>query len=198
MLWSGSRGPVVSLVAVVALISIGWITKHFLQLIFCLFMAPIVASASYYYASADVQRRFDQLLSRQIAGDGPYDRSDLYRYAADMIIDCPLGHGFGYFLEITGKSYPHNFFLESLIEPGIVFVLMTFPVICLSVWYSLGCLIQRRDRYQYQKLPSALCLYSFLNSMFSGDLSSPKLLYIGTAYVIVERVLSNRSRESKP
>lgn len=102
-------------------------------------------------------------------------RLELYGASLDLISSNPLGIGIGNFSSYVklGYNFPHNLFLESLVELGWFsgIILISFIILALfGLFYMQNSL--EKD------LLLSLFILGLLNSMFSGDMTSPKELYI--------------------
>lgn len=169
---TGSRGPIVGIVISLAFIYIFFSLNSFKKILNNLgFIIFSIISYTYLILYTNILDNLDLL-------DLSSGRVELYRIAIKLFIKHPLGSGLGGFgnvIRIDGLSYPHNIFLESLAETGFVFTILLFSIILLST---------KRAIYITKNNPSnlififAILIYSIVNAMFSGDLTSPKEMYI--------------------
>ncbi|WDW10071.1 O-antigen ligase family protein [Priestia aryabhattai] len=130
------------------------------------------------------------LANRFIVGNsetsyGDYSRSHLYKHALDYFYHSPIwGNGlgsFGYMLNgFDIRDYPHNIFLETLSELGLIgFIILIIPIyISVRRFY----IYSKFDSRGYIKLTMCLFIYYLVNSLVSGDLgfsNSRLFLFIG-------------------
>jgi hypothetical protein len=92
-------------------------------------------------------------------------REDLYYVAWELGLREPLiGVGLGGFPALAGAEYPHNSFLESFCEGGLIgVVLFSLPILYLATKLVLSPRI-------LSPLAVAAFALSFVSSQFSGDL----------------------------
>lgn len=96
-----------------------------------------------------------------------------------------IGVGTGGFTSLVGAmdhDYPHNVFLEVMVEQGVIglVVLLLIFIPTLAQVISLG-LSARGDPYFASVI--ALFFYSLMNALISGDVSTNQLLWITIALV---------------
>lgn len=96
-------------------------------------------------------------------------RGEIYSYAIDLFREVPSGIGVGNFRFRT-FTYPHNIFLEFLVEWGWF---LGGVMIAFILWGGAR-LLRLPPEFDILKLAYAAEL---LNSMLSGDITSPRLLY---------------------
>lgn len=114
------------------------------------------------------------------AGNG---REFLYQYAADLIALNPHGIGVGNFA-FRQFSYPHNLALEFLTEWGW---LLGGAAIALIIAGGVR-LLRAPAEYDILKL---VYIIEIVNAQFSGDITTPRMLY---ALVFVGLVFAPKSR----
>lgn len=109
-------------------------------------------------------------------GNSTTTRLDLYRGAAHLASVNPQGIGWGQFGSTMQQpeTYPHNVFLEVLVEAGWV------PLFVLVVWIGFALKRARSD----QLLLSCL-LFMLLNALVSGDINGNRVLwsFVALAYL---------------
>jgi O-Antigen ligase len=96
-------------------------------------------------------------------------RMETFLYAFSEILNNPYGIGAGNFY-FNWQHYPHNIFLEFVLEWGWIAGGMTVLLIvsgCLGLFFF-------EHRYEFLKL---LLTYELLNAAVSGDITSPRFLY---------------------
>src|SRR5690606_38153772 len=121
-----------------------------------------------------IERTF--ILSQINLSDLSSGRLGLYEFAINLFVSNPFGIGFGGFerqYNVDRVSYPHNIILESLVEGGLLFTIVLFTIIFVSLLKAIR--ISRNTFGSYIFLFSLL-VYSLVNAMLSGDLTSPKEL----------------------
>ena len=110
------------------------------------------------------KQSFEYFLEKPILGHGLFDRID----------ESP-----SVFFGRPGFFYPHNFFLEVLIQGGLIYLL--FWIIVLSFFALKLYKIIRRNKAQTILL--APFLYSFVQLMFSGTYLQEPFFWFMIAYV---------------
>lgn len=124
--------------------------------------------------------------------DQSYDyRSETIQYTLDIIRYSSNGIGVGQF-SFSGFTYPHNIILESFVEWGWLFGALFSSFVIGGVAL---CLFLERNIFLF----SLLAVFEFLNSIVSGDMTSPRLLYGLCLYgwlLLVLRVLSRSDPRS--
>ncbi len=205
---SASRGPIVSL-ALALTLTLQWFSKRQFASIRIWVAALLVGScvASFFYLRHADPDKYDAKLSEMIqlssghsgSGSGA-KRLDYYSRTMAAIPDnLWLGQGVGswsvfYFGRDT-RDYPHNLFLETMFEEGVV-----GQVLLLLFLYLLATAIRRMlitTKSQYGVL-AGLLIYCVSVSMFSGDLDDNRLLWLWAGIIIAvcrnEYLQSRRTR----
>jgi len=123
------------------------------------------------------------------------NRDILYEESLKLIYKSPVfGYGFFDYLKQTGFGYPHNFFLEVLLQGGILYLIIWILVLFFFI-YKLIILIRRNLKYVVI-LP--FIFYSFILLLFSGTyLLEPffwfSIIFVFTASsrkkVVIKRVV---------
>ncbi len=121
-------------------------------------------------------------------------RDVLYSHALNMFYSNPLGVGLGgYESALTDFSkYPHNIILESLVEGGVLFTIVFFYFIYKALKSSIAVLVLDCNSREKSFL-FCIFIYAFMNSMFSGDLTSPKELYFLAFFFLFKKNSSNKN-----
>lgn len=111
-------------------------------------------------------------------------RIDMSNIALRMFSEKPiLGYGLGSFYSygsnelIKLHKYPHNIFLEAGAELGIVGQLIVLSLIFLIFKWT----------YRFSILIFFYFIYSFGLSLFSKDIATQTLLWIGLAFIFIKR-----------
>lgn len=97
-------------------------------------------------------------------------RVDLFHFVDDLELNWLFGSGtgsFGFlFMGEDVQAYPHNCFLEIMVENGFVGLIL----FCFCIYYFIR-------NFSFNIIP-LLCLYYFVNSLASGDINGNNLFYI--------------------
>jgi len=177
MLRSGSRGPIVALVlsfviwntSKVKLLSFDMIKgafKYLVLIIIGALMAPPI---------------FLQRMASMFTGT--LDGSALIRFellynGITLFLEEPFGRGLGSFANYSDIPYPHNFFVEIAAELGILVLLTTVFFMGYIFIRTFIYFRQRETIDQCKYYLALLSTYALLNAMVSGDLVSPKIMYM--------------------
>lgn len=110
-------------------------------------------------------------------------RDEVLSVALEQIKEKPiLGSGlFSYKKELNAKadvSYPHNIFVEVLMQGGIVFLLI-FIVIILAATKKLNCIF----RYPKQELLAVFIVYSVTMLLYSGSYMNSSFFWFFMIYI---------------
>lgn len=193
ILFTGSRGPLTS--AGVAALCVFFLTQGNVQSkIFSLLRVGILVGVIF---AVQIYSPVENLQARSVTrtlnylgtiGNNSSDLGRLQRIdvAWQSIEEGNLfGLGTGGFTSLVGAmdhDYPHNVFLEVLVEQGfiglVVLLIVFIPTITRLI--SLG-FSTRGDPYIASVI--ALFFYSLMNSLISGDVSTNQLLWISIALV---------------
>lgn len=136
MLRSGSRGPVLSLIVVSLFFLLANAKRPLLGIVIVLVSAFIVFIAIEYVK--DLIQEISPILKARLFDreDQTWDRVPLYNYAINSFLNSPIiGEKFGVYYpgQIT---YPHNIFLETLMQLGLIGGIMIFIILGASFKYS--------------------------------------------------------------
>lgn len=179
MLQTGSRGPLLSLILSIFIAIFLLPGNHYRKL------AALILSISLFIFVASFLPDF--ILQRLMSADST-GRDYLAISAVEMFKDNPWGWGAGSFGEYVqlpeSLSYPHNIVLESLAELGLIFSILYIFLILLGVTASVKVMRKKGATINHVFL-GALLFCSLINSMFSGDMISPKELYLLCFFFIV-------------
>lgn len=172
---SGGRGGGILLIIFIGLFLIKNLIKlSLINIIFSLFfvilfsaISPLIFNAlnSNIMFSNGFNRVFEFVsLSEGINWSGTSNRDQVYLNALSLIMDKPiLGYGLYGFWNYTG--YPHNIFLEILLQGGIVFLLIC-TIISLHLLWKLSKIYKVDNLLVY--LISIILIYSLVHLSFSG------------------------------
>lgn len=123
--------------------------------------------------------------------EGTSERNIVYSEAIVMILEKPLcGYGFwGYFNTSLGNKwgYPHNFFLEVLLQGGAVFLLfvLLFLVICI---YRMKKMLSNSVNCDFLLI---LTVYPIINLMMSGTYVTNSLFWFVTTILLTSNGKQN-------
>ncbi|WP_146227093.1 MULTISPECIES: O-antigen ligase [unclassified Mesotoga] len=119
---------------------------------------------------------------------GTSGRDIVYRSALELIKQRPI-LGYGIFGMWDFSYYPHNLFLEVLLQGGVIYLVIMLIVLFLFAW-KVTHLISKDRRY---KLLVVLFMYPFVMLMFSGTyLSTPQFWFV-LVFVLVSRQGAGKS-----
>ncbi len=118
------------------------------------------------------------------------NRDLVYAETINLILKDPIfGVGiFGYLIKTDG-GYPHNFFLEILLQGGILFLIM-WSIFFLFFLIKLVKLI-KEEKHKYLL---ATFIYSFVLLMFSGTYLLEPFFWFNLSYVLVSTSKLNRKK----
>lgn len=201
LILAGSRGPILSLL--LGLGALLLMTNRGALLLSRKVWAAgllvvLLAIAAVVLAPQGIQDRLASLFVSNYSGSDVL-RMNLYEVSFGMLRETLFGHGFGAF-EASGalQPYPHNLLIEALIEPGLIFSVFFFALI----GYAIRRLYLSAKRDQGRELvPTFLCalaIYSLANAMFSGDITSPKELYLCLFFALSTALVVRRTPQSVP
>lgn len=175
LLFTGSKGPIVSMVIALGIVFFRQIRKFlnkkvFLRISFFAITSLLTLFLLYYFLpSSPISRLFNLGYD-----DSTFIRTIVYKDALRLIAEYPGGIGLGNFGSYSYAQYPHNMILEAFVElgwiPGTAFILLI-----LIAFIGLKKLSKQNI---YWEMLFAFFIMSFLNSMVTGDLTSPKELYV--------------------
>lgn len=182
MLFAGSKGPMIALLFTTFFV----FYKSYKRVIFkpktmiISFMVLFLLVPFYFYVikPSGMMLRYAMVFNSGLQSETP--RLTLFSSAWELSKDHFLGVGLGNFQHYSFFIYPHNLILESLAELGWPFTLYLLGLIVFSF-----ITLQRLSHLDmsYKGL-LGLLLISFINSMVSGDMTSPKELYMCIAISI--------------
>lgn len=109
-----------------------------------------------------------------------------------------FGHGVKGYYEKTGRSYPHNVFLEVMVEYGTVgLVILSLMLYEIIKWILLVFHSKKNEPYEISIAIAWIAL--FVSSQFSSDLSGNSIFYSVSGLVCSVIIYQNemvRARES--
>ncbi len=185
---SAARGPIVSLVLTLPL-TVLWFSKRRFSAGRVWISALLIASCvgSYVYLRQMDPGKYSSKLSEMIllsrgdstSGSGAKRLTFYSRTLAAIPDHFWLGQGIGswsmfYFGRDT-RGYPHNLFLETMFEEGVLGQILLLLFFCLLAFATHRMLIA--TEFQYGVL-AGLLSYCVCVSMFSGDLDDNRILWL--------------------
>jgi O-antigen ligase len=139
-----------------------------------------------------LQRGFDRVFS-YISFDGidiheTSGRDTIYFSAIGLIKESPI-YGYGIFKYFDlAKHYPHNIFLEILLQGGLLY--LSFWIIVLTKFYFKIKRMIKFDETQLLLIPIAI--YPIVQLMFSGSYLMSTLFWFVISYVFNFKITSNQ------
>ncbi|MEG8947232.1 O-antigen ligase family protein [Rosettibacter firmus] len=122
----------------------------------------------------------DFVLSNKTTDASINTRLELYKISFELIKKNPVtGIGFGGFKSYYKSDlpmklkYPHNLFLETQVELGIIGSILLFALIYLIL----------KNTIKYSRLIFVFALFSLWLSLFSKDLTTQNLLFINIIFI---------------
>jgi O-antigen ligase len=178
---SGSRGPVLIALIVIAFVTLRWALGSFqtMSIVLALFAAatfvivldpPFLPEGSVERIQRFVELRYDNSAEERVLAG---------RVAMREITQSPLGLGIGGFSRVynfgngTDRIYPHNLFLEITVEEGWIAGLLFLTVASVA-----GIRAYRSAAAEPELRPFfAVFVFAFCNALVSGDVNDNKILY---------------------
>jgi O-Antigen ligase len=176
---SGSRGPVLSILGSLVVVSVVTYSAHRRAPLAVgpLIVGGIVALVLAGFAGemARPLQRF-QLLFSEDKGGSILVRGFMYMTAWKLTLTHPFGIGIGGFESYAPLDlrYPHNLFLEVGCELGWIPLIGLIVFLGLSLWTTVRIL--RREYAWHTLFLSLVFVSALLNAMVSGDLNDNRLL----------------------
>ena len=194
MLEAGGRGPLLAGVATIlvpALVGWGLLRRHRayilrigrhikpVSVIALLAAVAVVALVASGYAGVTIRRLF-VLLAQERGGASAAGRLDFFASAWEVWSKSPIvGAGIGAFPIMIGRpdatAYPHNLFLETLAELGVVGLILLIAVLALGLGSAWA---RRRWAGPATLVATMLFVNTFLNAQISGDLTDNRLVFM--------------------
>jgi len=163
---TGSRGPIIAIVFCIlySVYQRNRSSKLLLGLNVAYWIGMIALTL--FVAEVDVDSRVVSLTNETF-----YNRLDLISFAWSQLVENLNGIGVGNFFVTSTLIYPHNIFLEFLVEWGLFYGGI---IIFLIVLGSANLMRATNEQYFPLKL---LLIYEIANACISGDVTSPRMLY---------------------
>ena len=187
-LFTGSRGPFLSLLLVIVIYLIINFRSIFLKSILLVSILISIIFISGLHKKIEEYKTVSRIFMNLNKGgmNKSTGRSVLYETSVNEFISYPLGVGSGNFAFYSDKRiylqnkqlfYPHNLFLEILTEFGLFSGFLFFIYIFYSTFKSYKLNIKDRNN-DYGNLLFYTFAFLLLNSMISGDLNDARLLLV--------------------
>jgi O-antigen ligase len=177
MVSTGSKGPLAALFLALLVLMTKFIRKPSLtkKTLLTVYLVCLLSIPVYFI--------FGDLLSPELERytsffTGTYEESErkmLYSLSFELISTHPLGIGIGKFAFYSPVFlYPHNIILEAFVEIGWIFG----AYLILLLLACLFALLIRQNKELEEQALLGFFIIALTNSMFSGNMISPKELYI--------------------
>ena len=189
VVFSGGRGGLI--VVLVGLIVFIIRKKGFLSFmkylffisIFLLALSLFIIKSDFFFSDRLIDS-FDRLFSfisiNGIEMEGTSGRNDFYNIAI-INISKSLYFGYGFFglVGTLGEYYPHNLFLEILLQGGLIYFVI-FNAILISFFLKLYRLVKLKNGQDIILIPT---IYSFVMLMFSSSYLQEPFFWFSLTYV---------------
>lgn len=190
---TGSRGPIISvLFAVMVILFINLRRKEFslISTIKIIIIFIVLLNLSIYIVPIQLSETqgFLRILSFTETGNDidtlSSGRSYLLGIAFKGFLDSNyMGIGTGGYASLQPfELYPHNLFIEILIEQGLIGFLI-ISIVFLFTLHRISLLINGHDFTKAQEVVIVIWFYALMNSMFSADINGNYLFWITGAFV---------------
>lgn len=159
-------------------------TKYFVLTGLIIFLSLYFASKSNFFFSERITESFDRLFSfissDGINMEGTSNRDDFYGIAISKISESLIfGYGIFGLVDSLGEYYPHNIFLEILLQGGIIYLII-FLVILIVFFLKLFRLIRVKRDEDVILIPT---IYSVVLLLFSSSYLQEPFFWFALAYV---------------
>jgi len=127
-------------------------------------------------------------LSKLLRDNEHLYRLVLFENGLHLFIEKPLtGHGIGAWPILTGyydiKEYPHNIFVEFLVESGIIGFGL-FSAVLVRAWKNTGPIFAIHGDKERTILLMLLC-FTLINALFSGDIPDNRMIFVAVGLTVV-------------
>lgn len=139
-----------------------------------------------------IARLFSFISSKGIDMDGSSNRDEFYLNAL-ILIKQNLIFGLGFFgtVDLLGDYYPHNLFLEVLLQGGIIYLLITILILVIF-FYRLYLILKRRKN---EDVILITVIYSFIMLMFSNSYIQEPVFWFSISYVFSYPLYTNLQKD---
>lgn len=134
------------------------------------------------YLDYGLNRAFEYLSSDGVDMSKTSNRDEAYSFALNLIQESPL-LGYGFFRTIGEFGYPHNFFLEILLDGGVVLLLFTMGILIL-LFKKIILMI----KLKCNMIIIILSLYTFISLLFGGSYLMRGLFWFCVSYLLSSNV----------
>lgn len=159
--------------------------KYFVSIAFIGFILLYLAKESNFSFSERIGESFDRLFSfissDGIDMEGTSNRDDFYNIAIDKISDSLiLGYGLFGLVGVLGSYYPHNIFLEVLLQGGLIYLVL-FLTLMAWFFYKLARLIKLKKDEDIILIPT---VYWSVLLLFSSSYLQEPFFWFSLSYVL--------------
>ena len=178
---SGSRGPLLFAVAVLAFLTVRWSLGSLRSIVIAAALLVTVAmllTQVWSFLPKQSVSRIDSLLEQRYDGSAA-ERGVAFNVAFHESLNHPLGLGLGGFSRVytfgnsADRVYPHNMVLELAVENGWPVAFFFVFLIVLAVVRSYRAAVKTPDLRSF----FGVLLFALGNSLVSGDLSDNKIVF---------------------
>ena len=128
------------------------------------------------YIGRVFESRFMNLLVNKVHYAG---RDVLYERSMQLIVEKPIfGYGINGYTVMTGGNYPHNIFLEIMLDIGVTGMIIFVPMIIFGILCTLWSF--EKDYFFFSLAP----LYMIIVNQFSGDLYDFRFFFFWSILVL--------------
>lgn len=178
---SGSRGPVLGLIAGGAILTAVTVTdtsRRRRLLLVALAIAAGAAVAAALVPGAALDRSLSVILGGEGGGLSTTGRNSLWSAAWQLFLAHPfLGAGTGGFSTISVEAYPHNLLLETAAELGVVGLGLLGLVLVSGMIALVRNVSSSHDRAR-AGLVLALFVAALVNALLSGDITANAAVWL--------------------
>lgn len=143
------------------------------------------------YLDYGLNRAFEYLSSDGVDMSKTSNRDDAYSFALNLIQESPL-FGYGFFRTIGEFGYPHNFFLEILLDGGVVLLLITMGIL-IAIFKKIILMI----KLKCNMIIIILSLYTFISLLFGGSYLLRGLFWFCVSYLLSSNVKQIKNKVNK-
>ena len=204
---SAARGPLISLLIALPL-TVFWFSKNRLSAgkvaVFALLVVCCAGSFAFlrHLDPDKYNAKLGEMIQLSRGGSSSGSASKRLPYYTRTVAAIPdhfwLGQGVGswsvFYYGRDTREYPHNLFLETMFEEGLVGQTLLVLFLCALGAATYGML--KTTRFHYGVL-AGLLIYCVCGSMFSGDLDDNRILWLwaGITMAICRNVYLQGRRE---
>ncbi len=158
--------------------------KYFVLSGLVIFLLLYFVSKANFFFSERITESFDRLFSfissDGINMEGTSNRDDFYGIAVSKISQSLIfGYGIFGLVDTLGEYYPHNIFLEILLQGGIIYLII-FLIIMINFFFKLSRLIRLKKDEDIILIPT---IYSVVLLLFSSSYLQEPFFWFSLSYV---------------